>query len=110
MPSRHEYGTNLTEFPGWLATAKKIAQLSWLTAGVSGRLEYLGAVAVLARKPPVRKFARLEMGLETPETKRIHVPRPRPLRVPAQPDPQPGPARQDPDKAPSQQPAPARQV
>ena len=55
------------------------------------------------------EFVRLEMGLETPETKRIHVPRPRPLGVPAQPDPQPDPPRQDPDKAPAQQPAPARQ-
>ena len=57
----------------------------------------------------LRTFVRLEMGIETPETKRIHVPRPRPLRVPAQPDPQPGPARQYPHKVPAQQPAPVRQ-
>jgi hypothetical protein len=56
-----------------------------------------------------RKFAQLEMGVETPETKRIHVPRPRPLRLPAEPDSQPSAPRHDPDKAPTQQPAPARQ-
>jgi hypothetical protein len=74
---------------------------------VAGRI--LEVVVVVVRYLSVLHwFARLKMGLETPETERIHVPRPRPLRVPPQPDPQPGPARHDPDKAPTHQPTPAR--
>jgi hypothetical protein len=63
---------------------------------------------VLAGNWSVLCVARLEMGLETPETERIHVPRPKPLRVPAQSEPHPDPGPQDPDKAPAQQPAPVR--